>query len=134
MWSQSTPSRHRQDFFAACFAGVFIQQVLRLLSFFGLTSALGRCSCAAALSTFVRSSSTMECFLLVPLPFSHSFLTTRSRPRGAGTGLTCSVDSMYSFSSTLLKKLGRLQLISLSKLYSQYTEGDAPFTEVNFMS
>ena len=39
---------------------------------------------------------------------------------------------MYSFSSTLLKKLGRLQLISLSKLCSQYTEGDAPFTAVNF--
>lgn len=94
MCSQSTSSRHWQDFLAMCLDGVLIQHVSRVVSFLGTISPLGRCSCAAALSSLVRSSNTMECFLLVPLPLTFSFFTTKSSPRGAGTGFNCSEDRM----------------------------------------
>lgn len=94
MWSQSTSSRHWQDFLAMDLDGALKQHASRVVSFLGTISPLGRCSCAAALSSLVRSSNTMECFLLVPLPFTFSFFTTKSSPSGAGTGFNCSEDRM----------------------------------------
>lgn len=94
MCSQSTSSRHWHDFLAMDLDGALKQHASRVVSFLGTISPLGRCSCAAALSSLVRSSNTMECFLLVPLPLTFSFFTTKSSPSGAGTGFNCSEDRM----------------------------------------
>ena len=102
MCSQSTSSRHLHVFLAILDGPFFMQQVLKLLSCLGATSPTWRCSCAAALSSLVRSSNTMECFLLVPFVWGCSFLITKSSPMGAGTGFICSVDRMKSCWSALL--------------------------------
>lgn len=100
MCSQSTSSKHLHVFFAILVGAFFTQQLLKSTSCLATTS---RCSCAAAFSTLVRSSRTIECFLLVPCFWGCSFFTTKSSPRGAGIGFTCSVERMCCGWSALLQ-------------------------------